>query len=79
MAWQYNLDLQTHKAHFNQTVPDHHFWLPKMSSSQLCLKTLLGLQPLTALEAHFLLKTLPSPYNALVIFILKHHVPEAAK
>lgn len=53
MAWQYNLDLQTPEAHLNQTVPEYNFWLPKISSSQLCLRAHLHLQPLTSLEARF--------------------------
>lgn len=53
MAWQYYLDLQIHKAHLNQTVPKHRFWLPRMSSSQLCIKAHTGLQPLTTLETCF--------------------------
>lgn len=38
MAWQYDVDLQPHKAQLNQTVPENHCWLSKISSSQLCLK-----------------------------------------
>lgn len=45
-----DLNFQTRKTHINQTVPVHHFWLPKMSSAQFSFKAHMGPQPLFTLE-----------------------------
>lgn len=65
------LNLQTRKAHLNQTLPVH-FWPPKMSSAQLRFKAHLGLQPLTTLEGFFLpqKEKIFLLYKASLLFIL---------